>query len=97
MAHPFHLHGFSFQPVSYTRFEVDEEDAEFAPTAATTWSLGYDEYEDTVNIPGDTSVLLRVALLDPVGNGAASGRWMRHCHILQHGEAGMMSELVVAP
>jgi FtsP/CotA-like multicopper oxidase with cupredoxin domain len=34
-------------------------------------------------------------LLDPVGDGGALGRWMRHCHILQHAEGGMMSELVV--
>ena len=97
MAHPFHLHGFSFQPVAFTRFEVDEDAEEFAPTAMTTWEVGYDEYEDTLNLPGDTAVLVRVALEDPVGNGGGAGRWMRHCHIFQHGEAGMMSELIVAP
>jgi FtsP/CotA-like multicopper oxidase with cupredoxin domain len=97
MAHPFHLHGFSFQPARFTRYHVDE-DAEFeTATSATTWDVGYDEFEDTVHIPGLSSVLLRVALEDPVGNGAAAGRWMRHCHIMQHGENGMMSELVVAP
>jgi FtsP/CotA-like multicopper oxidase with cupredoxin domain len=96
MAHPFHLHGFSFQPVSYTRYHVDEG-AEFETAAsATTWDVGYDEFEDTVNIPGETSVLVRVELADPLGTGAAAGRWMRHCHILQHGENGMMSELIVA-
>jgi hypothetical protein len=25
------------------------------------------------------------------------GRWMAHCHILEHAELGMMSELVVTP
>ena len=66
-------------------------------TISTTWDVGYDEFEDTVNLPGDTTVLLRVALADPAGNGGAAGRWMRHCHILQHGENGMMSELIVEP
>ena len=25
------------------------------------------------------------------------GRWMAHCHILEHAELGMMSEIVVDP
>lgn len=90
MAHPFHLHGFSYQPVSFVR--TDEEAG-----TVTTWDLGYDEFEDTTNIPGTTSLLLRVRLDDPVGDGGGAGRWMRHCHILQHGENGMMSELIVEP
>ena len=90
MAHPLHIHGFSFQPISYAH--VDEE----AGTIAS-WDVGYDEYVDTILLPGETSVFVRMALADPVGGGAAAGRWMRHCHIFQHGEAGMMSELVVAP
>ena len=90
MAHPLHIHGFSYQPISFTR--TDEEAG-----TVTTWDLGYDEFEDTTLIPGETSLLLRMRLDDPVGNGGAVGRWMRHCHILQHGENGMMSELVVDP
>ncbi|MEZ4236868.1 MAG: multicopper oxidase family protein [Myxococcota bacterium] len=90
MAHPLHLHGFSYQPLGFAR--TDEDDG-----TVTSWSLPYDEYEDTTLIPGHTSLLLRVAFEDPVGDGGAVGRWMRHCHILQHGEDGMMSELVVDP
>ena len=90
MSHPLHLHGFSYQPVSFAR--TDEEAG-----TVTTWELGYDEFEDTTVLPGETSLFLRMRLDDPVGNGGAVGRWMRHCHILQHGEHGMMSELVVEP
>jgi FtsP/CotA-like multicopper oxidase with cupredoxin domain len=90
MAHPLHIHGFSFQPISYEH--VDEESG-----SITTWDVGYDEYIDTILLPGDTSVFVRMPLADPVGGGAAAGRWMRHCHIFQHGENGMMSELVVDP
>lgn len=90
MSHPLHLHGFSYQPVSFAR--ADEEAG-----TVTTWELGYDELEDTTILPGETSLYLRMRLDDPVGNGGAIGRWMRHCHILQHGENGMMSELVVEP
>jgi FtsP/CotA-like multicopper oxidase with cupredoxin domain len=90
MAHPMHLHGFSYQPLSFSR--TDE-----AAGTVTTWDLGYDEFEDTTVVPGHTSLFVRFRLDDPVGDGGALGRWMRHCHILQHGENGMMSELVVSP
>lgn len=90
MSHPLHLHGFSYQPVSFAR--IDEEAG-----TRITWALGYDEFEDTTLLPGHTSVFLHLRLEDPVGDGGAVGRWMRHCHILQHGEKGMMSELIVDP
>jgi FtsP/CotA-like multicopper oxidase with cupredoxin domain len=90
MAHPLHIHGFSFQPISYAH--VDEESG-----TVTSWDVDHDEHVDTILLPGDTSVFVRMAIADPVGGGAAAGRWMRHCHIFQHGENGMMSELVVDP
>jgi FtsP/CotA-like multicopper oxidase with cupredoxin domain len=90
MDHPLHLHGFSYQP--YAWFQDDEEAG-----TRTTWPYGPGEFEDTTAIPGETSLLLRMELADPVGNGGALGRWMRHCHLLQHGENGMMSELIVEP
>jgi uncharacterized cupredoxin-like copper-binding protein len=89
MSHPFHLHGFSYEPVAWQRVAEDG--------TVTRWPVAYDEFEDTTILPGETSLFIRVKLDDPVGDGRAAGRWMRHCHILQHGEAGMMSELVVAP
>ncbi len=90
MAHPLHLHGFSYQELSFSR--RDEEAG-----TLTTWDAGRDEFEDTTLLPGDTSLLLRFRVEDVVGDGGAVGRWMRHCHILQHGENGMASELVVEP
>ncbi len=90
MAHPLHVHGFSFQPLYSLR--RDEKAA-----SVTIWAPEFDEYVDTILLPGETSVFVRMPLADPVGGGAAAGRWMRHCHILQHGENGMMSELVVDP
>jgi FtsP/CotA-like multicopper oxidase with cupredoxin domain len=90
MAHPLHLHGFSYQELSFVR--TDEEAG-----TVTTWEAGRDEFEDTSLLPGETSLFLRFRADDPVGDGGAVGRWMRHCHILQHGENGMMSELVIEP
>lgn len=91
MAHPFHLHGFSFQP---TRFEQVPEDE---PTVQYAWDLDYREYEDTVLIPANTSAFLNVEIIDINGNGGAVGRWLKHCHIFQHGTGGMMSELIISP
>jgi FtsP/CotA-like multicopper oxidase with cupredoxin domain len=90
MAHPFHLHGFSYQPVSFARIDEDAG-------TVTTWDVGVMEMEDTTLIPGDSSLFVRVRLEDRVGDGGAIGRWMRHCHIQQHGENGMTSELIVDP
>lgn len=90
MAHPVHLHGFSYQEVSWSRTDPEAG-------TVTTWDVDHDEFGDTSLLPGETSLFLRFAVEDPVGDGGAVGRWMRHCHILQHGEHGMASELVVDP
>jgi FtsP/CotA-like multicopper oxidase with cupredoxin domain len=95
MVHPLHIHGFSYQPYAY--FQDDEEAGTRTTWPYGSWDLGEGEFEDTTSIPGETSLLLRMELTDPVGNGGAVGRWMRHCHLLQHGENGMMSELIVEP
>ena len=47
-------------------------------------------WKDTVNVPQDKTVRLAVRY-------GAVGRWMYHCHILEHAERGMMGELTVAP
>ena len=90
MTHPVHLHGFSYQPLYFQKTDVEND-------TVTTWYPGFAEFEDTTILPGETSLFMRMRLDDPVGDGGAAGRWMRHCHILQHGESGMMSELIVSP
>lgn len=86
--HPFHLHGFSFQPISLTR-----------PSNPTrTWTQP--EYMDVVDIPGNYTLTARVHLEDrPLADGVtmagAYGRWLYHCHIFYHAHRGMLSELVV--
>lgn len=47
-------------------------------------------WKDTVNVPMMSTVRFAVRYGDP-------GRWMFHCHILEHAERGMMGELDVAP
>ena len=47
-------------------------------------------WKDTVNIPGLKTLRYAVRYGTP-------GRWMYHCHILEHAERGMMGELAVSP
>jgi FtsP/CotA-like multicopper oxidase with cupredoxin domain len=47
-------------------------------------------WKDTVNVPQHSTVWFAVRF-------EAAGRWMYHCHILEHAERGMMGELAVGP
>lgn len=62
------------------RFQVVSEDG-MAPA--------FNAWHDTINVPADKTVVLRVRLEDHPGT------WMFHCHILEHAERGMMGELEV--
>jgi len=46
--------------------------------------------KDTVLVGGGETIELEAYMDNP-------GRWMAHCHILEHVELGMMSEIVVTP
>jgi FtsP/CotA-like multicopper oxidase with cupredoxin domain len=93
MAHPYHLHGFSYQPYQFVWWPDPEDES--SDGSAVRVTLDHDEFEDTTLLPAFASVYFRVDLADPAGDGSAAGRWVQHCHILQHGENGMMSEVVV--
>jgi FtsP/CotA-like multicopper oxidase with cupredoxin domain len=93
--HPFHLHGFSFQPVSMTPWAGPP-----AGTGSFTWPSWYREFRDTIDIPRLHTLTFRVrtdprALADGVTPGGALGRWLFHCHIFFHHDQGMVSEFVV--
>jgi bilirubin oxidase len=51
----------------------------------------YRAWKDTVNVRRGEIVELAVPL------DGFPGRWLYHCHILEHAEAGMMGELDVSP
>jgi len=89
MHHPLHHHGFSFQPVRL----IDRDDE-------VIYEYEYNEFIDTIDIPAMHKLVYRMRLDDrpkvETGEpGGAAGRWFFHCHILNHAELGMMSELVV--
>jgi FtsP/CotA-like multicopper oxidase with cupredoxin domain len=46
-------------------------------------------WRDTVLVEANDSVKLRTMFDNP-------GRWMAHCHILEHAELGMMTEIIVS-
>jgi FtsP/CotA-like multicopper oxidase with cupredoxin domain len=84
--HPFHLHGFSIQPISLSN---GGETFEFVP-----------EFRDNVNVPPGFTLKFKVridprAQPDGTTSGGALGRWLLHCHIFFHATDGMLSELVV--
>jgi FtsP/CotA-like multicopper oxidase with cupredoxin domain len=89
--HPWHAHGFSFQPVRLL-------DA----GGATILEFNYNEFVDLVDIPVMAQLVYRVRIDDRLKEdfitaGGALGRWAMHCHIFFHAGLGMISELVIIP
>lgn len=83
MAHPIHLHGQQFQVLSRT-FNGD-------PGSRATYAEGLIDsgWKDTVLVaPGD-----RIVIAKPFGD--FKGRFMYHCHNLEHEDMGMMREFSV--
>jgi FtsP/CotA-like multicopper oxidase with cupredoxin domain len=90
--HPFHLHGFSMQPISLTDTQ--------APIDKPPYTWPYTEYRDNIDVPGGYTLTFRIKLddrplADGVTLGGGLGRWVFHCHIFFHATLGMLSEVVV--
>jgi bilirubin oxidase len=75
MDHPMHIHGTQFQAIETERLGAR------TPAAYLGW-------KDTVVVPRNTTVRLRVRFDSP-------GLRMYHCHILEHEAQGMMGVLRV--
>jgi len=85
--HPFHLHGFSIQPIDLTK------------AASPTFTFA-PEFVDNIDVPGGYTLRFRIKLedrplVDGVTLGGGLGRWVFHCHIFFHATFGMISELDV--
>lgn len=102
--HPFHLHGFSMQPVSIYSSDMQ----------SILYNFPNNQFVDTLDILPGEALVFRIKLEDrpiiadsatggPVtlatsaATGGGLGRWLMHCHIFLHGAIGMISELVVVP
>ena len=75
--HPFHLHGFSIQPIDLTK------------PASPTYTFPYREFRDNVDVPARLHAPFRVRLddrplMDGTTPGGGLGRWVFHCHIFFH-------------
>lgn len=86
--HPFHLHGFSIQPISLTK------------AGDPTYTFPYAEYRDNIDVPKGYTLTYRLRLddrplQDGVTMGGGVGRWVFHCHIFFHAVFGMISEFDV--
>lgn len=101
--HPFHHHGFSFQPCRILNSSDD----------SVLYEFDYNEFLDVIDVPNGQSVVIRLRLDDRpritdnrqeggapapnqfIASGGAAGRWVFHCHMFLHAAVGMISELVV--
>jgi len=86
--HPFHLHGFSMQPVKLEK------------SGSGTFTYP-PEFKDNVDIPPGYTLTFRIRLddrplIDGTTMGGGLGRWVFHCHIFFHATFGMISEFVVS-
>jgi len=102
--HPFHLHGFSIQPIDLTD-TIPGAPAAGAPDASPgtgpSYTFGYNEFRDNIDVPGGYTLRFRVRLddrplMDGVTPGGGMGRWVFHCHIFFHAVFGMISEFVTS-
>ncbi|MBC3843048.1 multicopper oxidase domain-containing protein [Streptacidiphilus sp. 4-A2] len=89
--HPIHIHLIRFQPLAIDAYDTGEFDAALGGTAtgkpvAHTASLPIDPsltgWKDVMRVPPGTAVTVAGQF-----RGAA-GRYMYHCHILEHEDAG---------
>ncbi len=96
--HPFHVHLVQFQALSRERYNTDGFHPE---TGATAAPIGFQEHaaldanelgwKDTVRVnPGEMVSI--AATFD-----GFTGRYMYHCHILEHEDHDMMRPFIVMP
>jgi FtsP/CotA-like multicopper oxidase with cupredoxin domain len=89
---------FTFQKGEYVRMTLENEAAQEHPfhlhgqffeiLPGGTPETDQPGLKDTVLVPGNSRVTIFSRLDNP-------GRWMAHCHILEHAELGMMVEIEV--
>ena len=102
--HPFHLHGFSIQPISLTDTmpgpppPPNANDA--SPGTGPPYTFPYREFRDNIDVPAGYTLTFRVRLddrpqMDGMTLGGGLGRWVFHCHIFFHASFGMISEFDV--
>jgi FtsP/CotA-like multicopper oxidase with cupredoxin domain len=109
--HPFHLHGFSMQPISLIDTmsgppPLPNGGGDKSPGIGPPYMFPVStnpDFRDTIDVPPGYTLTFRVRLddrpqMDGVTPGGGLGRWVFHCHIFFHASFGMISEFdVVSP
>ncbi len=85
--HPFHLHGFSMQPVKLDAPPYDPA------VGGNDFTWDYKEFRDNIDIPRTYRLVFRIKLdprpqADGGDAGWRAGRWLFHCHIFFHATNG---------
>jgi len=100
--HPFHLHGFSIQPLSLTDTQpgANPPNPDVVPGIGPSYTFPYREFRDNIDVPAGYTLRFRVRLddrplMDGTTPGGGLGRWVFHCHIFFHASYGMISEFDV--
>jgi FtsP/CotA-like multicopper oxidase with cupredoxin domain len=96
--HPIHLHLIRFQAISRDIYDVTTFNSRVGGTttpisyqSAGTLTPGEQGWKDTIRV-GNNEL---VSIAGEFSGG--SGRYMYHCHILEHEDEGMMGTFVVMP
>jgi len=98
ISHPMHIHLVGFQAISRNLFDVDSFDNEVGGTTAPvtyrepgTLAPGEQGWKDTIVVNGGELVSVAGQF------SGGTGRYVHHCHILEHEDEGMMRTFVVMP
>jgi o-aminophenol oxidase len=98
VTHPMHLHLTQFQAISRDMFDVTSFDAAVSGTSAPvtykqagTLQPGEQGWKDVIQVGGGELVSIAGEFV------GGTGRYVHHCHILEHEDEGMMRTFVVMP
>jgi FtsP/CotA-like multicopper oxidase with cupredoxin domain len=93
--HPFHIHQGDFAVISINGKAVNPPTYDTsAPNPIAVYPQGsyvYNSTRDTVNVPAGGNVVIRFKV------PASPGKYVFHCHILPHEDAGMMMAVLNGP
>ena len=92
--HPFHIHQGDFAVISINGKAVNPPTYDTAGPPINVYPQGsyvYSSTRDIVNIPAGGNVVIRFKV------PAAPGKYVFHCHILPHEDAGMMMAVLNGP
>ena len=96
--HPIHVHLIRFQAMSREKFDIAAFDNEVGGTTAPVAFASTGELAPGERGWKDTIVVGNSELVTIAGRfTGGSGRFMYHCHILEHEDEGMMRTFVVMP